>query len=68
LITKKEIYKNKAETINNHLMRKVVAYKGYPELYDANLKIYKTTFYTSMIDTGWIVNFEFARLKVKSLG
>lgn len=68
MYSKKEIYKNKAETICNHLMRKISTFKGYPELYDANLKIYKTTFYTSMIDTGWVVNFEFARQKVKSLG
>jgi hypothetical protein len=58
-------YVSTALKITDSLLQKILFYKGYPELYGDNLKIYQTPFYTSMIDTGWIVNYEFCRQKLK---
>jgi hypothetical protein len=54
-------YLNIATTIINNTKIKILEHKGYPELYDHNLKAYQTPFYKSIIDTGWIVNYEWVR-------
>ncbi len=54
-------YFDVAQTIIDNTMLKILQYKGYPELYDSKLQAYQTTFYKSIIDTGWIVNFEWTR-------
>ena len=51
----------------NHIlvatMKKIRRYKGYPELYDKNEKLYETWLYASLVQTGWIVNYEHVRQK-----
>lgn len=54
-------YLEVANTIVSNTIYKILHYKGYPELYDSQLHAYQTTFYKSIIDTGWIVNFEWTR-------
>lgn len=39
--------------------------RGYPEVYDRNGKPYKTVFYESIHQTGWIVSFEQAKHMVE---
>jgi hypothetical protein len=58
-------YLKKAEIIYKNLYQKLLEYKGYPELYNQKGGIYKTIFYVSMIDTGWIVNFQDLKLRLE---
>jgi len=66
ICTKDTNYLVTGSKMYEELLQKVLFYKGYPELYGQNLKIYQTPFYTSMIDTGWIVNFEYCRQILKT--
>lgn len=65
--TKEQKYLSKAKEIIKNLEKKILFYKGYPELYNQKLKIYQTLFYSSMIDTGWIVNYQFLKQKIKKI-
>jgi hypothetical protein len=60
-ITKDQHYLKVAKTIIQNTKIKILEHKGYPELYDNNLKAYQTFFYKSIIDTGWIVNYEWVK-------
>jgi len=57
-------YTKLSRSICENLYQKIEQNKGYPELYGKNLNLYKTKFYVSMLDTGWIVNFEDLRLRI----
>ncbi len=46
----------------------IVKYGGYPELYDKSGNIYQTSVYRSLLHTGWVVNFEQARMMLGSEG
>ncbi len=63
--TGKQFYLSEAKKIYRNFYQKILLYKGYPELYNKKGGIYKTPFYVSMVDTGWIVNFEDLRLRIK---
>jgi len=62
---KEKKYKELAISVFQNLYEKIESNKGYPELYSKNLNLYKTKFYVSMLDTGWIANFENLRLRLK---
>ncbi len=40
-------------------------YGGYPELYDKYGKIFQTSFYRSLLHTGWVINYEEAENMIK---
>lgn len=46
---------------------KIEQYGGYPEFYDKDGNVYKTIFYTSGLQTSWVVNYEQARMMYDSL-
>lgn len=50
-------YYTKCQEIIINIRQKCVEYQGYPELYRENGQIYKNIFYSSILKTGWIVNF-----------
>jgi hypothetical protein len=39
----------------------ILKYKGYPELYDSDGKMFRTVFYRSIRQTSWVVDFEHAQ-------
>ncbi len=60
-------YKELAKKHLDAYKAKMEAYGGYPELYDKNGNIYKTLFYTSVLQTSWVVNYEQARMMYNAL-
>ncbi|HEX8964969.1 MAG TPA: hypothetical protein VF820_00885 [Patescibacteria group bacterium] len=42
-------------------------YGGYPELYDKYGKIFQTSVYKSLLQTGWVVNYEQAQVMLKGI-
>ncbi len=44
----------------------ILKYGGYPELYDKNGNIFKTPFYKSMLHTGWVINYEQAKMMLEN--
>ncbi len=44
----------------------IVKYRCYPEVYDKNGKMFKTLFYRSVCQTGWVVSYEQARKMVEA--
>ena len=60
-----DFYLKKAKKIYQNLYQKLLTYKGYPELYNQKGRIYKTLFYVSMVDTGWIVNFQDLKIRLE---
>ncbi len=41
---------------------RILKYRGYPELYDSNGNVFSNKFYKSVFQTGWVVNFELAKV------
>ncbi len=41
-------------------------YGGYPELYDTQGNIFTTPFYKSLLHTGWVVNYEEAKMMLQN--
>lgn len=54
-------YKEYADNLINITTLKILETGGYPELYDLKYSFYKNKFYSSIIQTGWMVNFEHLR-------
>lgn len=50
--------KNELSSYRNNILK----YGGYPELYNKNGSIFKTFFYKSLLQTGWVVNYEEAQM------
>ncbi|HSW96601.1 MAG TPA: hypothetical protein VLF89_02115 [Candidatus Saccharimonadales bacterium] len=42
-------------------------YGGYPELYDTHGEIYTTAFYRSVLHNSWVINYEQAKMMLKSI-
>ena len=59
--TDNQTYKKYVETLINATEIKILETGGYPELYDLNYNFYKNKFYSSIIQTGWMVNFEYLK-------
>ncbi len=50
--------KARARYFINKYEENIKKYGGYPELYHADGRVYKTTLYRSILHTGWVINFE----------
>jgi hypothetical protein len=57
----REVLQEISKNITDTIYQKVIKYQGYPELYDLNENIYANWFYSSILETGWIVNYEYLR-------
>lgn len=64
LSSDKPSYKELAKKHLDAYKAKMEQYGGYPELYDKDGNIYKTMFYTSVLQTSWVVNYEQARMMI----
>ncbi len=58
-----EIVKN----ITKNTDKKILQYQGYPELYNSQGKIFSNLFYSSILQTGWIVNYNWLKINLKKL-
>ena len=45
--------------------KNIVKFGGYPELYDLRGNMYQTVFYKSLLHTGWVVNYEEAKMMLE---
>lgn len=56
-----------AQNIYSSTNQKIVQYQGYPELYNLNGVIFANFFYSSILQTGWIVNFNWFKINFEKL-
>lgn len=66
-VTKNLQYQKEAQYQIQKYEDNIKKYGGYPELYDSNGLFFKQRMYESVLETGWVVNFEEARAMVKAL-
>lgn len=59
-------YKTDAKTALDTYRNNIIRYGGYPELYDKHGNIFQTPFYKSILHTGWVINYEQARMMLES--
>jgi hypothetical protein len=55
-------YDNMAKKFLDLYKNNIEKYGGYPELYDEKGNIYETAAYKSLLHTGWIINYEEAKM------
>jgi len=55
-------YMEEARAALETYRQKIEEYGGYPELYDTDGKMYHVWCYKSMLQTGWVVNYEQAQM------
>lgn len=65
--TKQTAYLNRAERQLEAYTFNIKRYRGYPEVYDEDGDFYRTPFYKSVRQTGWVVTYEQARALLQSV-
>jgi len=62
-----EVYLSEADRQLGAYAFNIKRYRGYPELYDSSGDFFKTPFYKSVRQTGWVVSYEQARELVEAV-
>ncbi len=60
-------YVTDAQNALDAYAQNIQKYGGYPELYDKYGKIFQTSVYRSLLQTGWVVNYEEAEVMLKGV-
>jgi hypothetical protein len=65
--TGNQAYLLRAEQQLDRYAFNIKRYRGYPEVYDAEGDFFRTLTYKSIRQTGWVVNYEQARLMLQAI-
>ena len=58
-------YHAQAKMVIDAYQKNIVRFGGYPELYDKYGNIFQTPFYKSILHTGWVINYEQAKMMLQ---